>query len=44
MEHGTWRIQETGKGGSKLSSAKRENVEVTPTSGAVKLHVGEVPS
>ncbi len=37
-----WRIQETEKGGLKLSSAKREIFGVTPTSSAVKL--GEVPS
>ncbi len=36
-----WRIQETGKGGSKLSSAKRAKFGVTPTSGAVKL--GKIP-
>ncbi len=44
-----WRIQETGKGGSKLLSAKREELilrearkfGVTPTSGAVKL--GKIP-
>ncbi len=52
LPHGTsaqWRIQETGKGGSKVSSAKREELYSrearkiwdTPTSGAVKL--GKIP-
>ncbi len=36
-----WRIQETGKGGSKLSSAERAKFGVTPTFGAVKL--GKIP-
>ncbi len=38
---GQWRIQETGKGGSKVSSAKRAKFGVTPTSGAVEL--GKIP-